>query len=423
MVIRNGFFYLKTTTIRSGLALLAVSGVAWSAEPSFPQRESDDVVRAWLSTPEARSIASAESASRDAASVFHSPVTGWAVELRREQGSSGGESFTTDVAGLAADIDWTGRSFLLNRSGQVTGEAHWLFALADLQEGACTVSALALQAASAVEEATIREEGQGRLDEVVRLLDGRVASGETSAFDLKRVQAQAERHRGELGAALASARGLSHALRVRAGAEVPPPTAPAPLPSWAEIRETALVSAPLLVALERQEAAASISVQAARRLVAPGLGLQGAIRRDATGAVAPEPGFEAGLVFRLPVMDGQIREIREERAMQERSRAELEAARAAIEERLAATWASAEALRADDRYAHHGADLWSEAWTRYLHGEGSLTELLDIAEVEEARDLSAAAWGRQVRTLDLELACRAGTHARALLESALETQP
>jgi len=419
MVFRNGVLYLGSTTIRSGPALLALSGAAWSAEPAT----SDDVVRAWLETPEARAVASAGLAAQEAVSVFHSPVTGLAAELRREQGSTGGDPFSTDVAGLGADIDWTGRSFLLNRSGAAAGEALSLLTLADLQEGACGVSALALQAASAADEAKILEEGQARLDEVVRLLEGRVASGETSAFDLRRVQAQAERHRGELGAALASARGLARALRVRAGVEVPPLAEPAPLPSWDVVRDTALASAPRLGALERQEASAALSLRAAQRLLLPGLGVQGGIRRDAVGDVAPGPGFEAGLLVQLPVLDGRIREIREERALQERSHADLVSARATFEAGLAATWTSAEALRSDDRYAHHGADLWSEAWTRYLHGEGSLTELLDIAEVEEARDLTASAWGRQVRTLDLELACKAGTHARALLESALETHP
>jgi len=80
-------------------------------------------------------------------------------------------------------------------------------------------------------------------------------------------------------------------------------------------------------------------------------------------------------------------------------------------------------LRQEQELGAEPADPWPAAWERYLAGEAELTELLGVTDQSEAEALAGVDWRSQVVTLDLELACAAGTFAQHTLDLTLESAP
>ncbi len=428
MALETGSLHPRTAALSAALSVAASLVLLTPGESAGGDAVSatslEEVAAAWLASDEAQALTAQGAAQARAARVRRTLLSDAGLELRREQGELGGEAYSTSFLGASAELDWTGRALAANRAGELGAETSALQTRASLLEGACDVAGLALAAEARRQRAAAMETAQARLDELVRILDGLATTGGTSAYELGRARGAARQHRLALRSAQAGAADAHAALRALAGHDgldgLPEPGA---LPSLEHIGAQTWEHAPSLRAARLEAESLRQAAQAEGRAWAPSLELYGGVRQDQQGALEPGQGLEVGARIGLPGLDGGHRQAREATANRHRAAAQLQRTEARLLARLAGLHGRGLVLRQEQELGAEPADPWPAAWERYLAGEAELTELLGVTDQSEAEALAGVDWRSQVVTLDLELACAAGTFAQHTLDLTLESAP
>lgn len=396
-----------TTTIRSTSALLLFASlVAQAAEP-VPEVQ---VVEAALARPWATSRLAAGATTTLAEGT---PPPLWSdpeLQLRREQ-ANGPAGADTRAVGGGVDVDLGMASLSHRTAARRREDAARSTQRADATSIVCDLRRGALQVVEAREQLRVHQDLLDRLDAVQHHLERESTAGLASGFASRRLQLVAQTQRVGVEEVRARLDQVRAWLEARSGVDVErvelSPLAPLePLDSWLH---RGLSRDPRLAALRSAVDAARAELTAARRGRVPDLTLQGGARWDAMpDGTSREGGWEVGGALQLPVF-GAGREDRR------RAEAALREAEAALAERevvlsthLRASWSRSKTL-ASGVELPDTEPLWSGAVERYLAGEASLSELLDVGADVEAADLVRV--GRRVseRRARLDLECTAGT--------------
>ncbi len=176
-----------------------------------------------------------------------------------------------------------------------------------------------------------------------------------------------------------------------------------------------------ILALRLQQVAATRDEEAARRQAAPSIRLSGASRFDSLpDGSEPTPGFEFGASLELPLFDQNLRQARSAAAD-----TEMWVARTARRERqilasIEAAWRRGAIVRDLAEAVVDTDGLWTAARARYMGGEGSIDDLLQIARDLEEAQLANLEAEVLLRSADLGLQCAVGRFDDPTIQAALE---
>jgi cobalt-zinc-cadmium efflux system outer membrane protein len=265
--------------------------------------------------------------------------------------------------------------------------------------------------------AQVREdESAGSRDRVSGLADvlgKREAAGESAGFD--RLRAERELIEVEADRALAAVdRGRAQAVlggffaRAPAGTirPMPPPAAPAVLPSVDELMARAETVRGDLQALRHEQAAALLSEQAADRRWIPEPEVIGGTKSSSLGS--GDVGSIFGVHFAVPLFDRALPERASAQARARQAQAGADALRLVLRAQIAA-WRAAvvERRQAADRYraavAANAGEIERIARVSYEAGERGILELLDAYRLGSSARLRQAALDASVREAEIEL--------------------
>lgn len=378
-----------------------------------------EIVRAWLAA-DASGIAAADQRARAAGigpALFDNPELG--VRHEQANGPAGASTdavtgtWTVDL-GLAAASERRAASF--RRDQQPHREA-----LARLDQ-ICRVRSELIELWALQERAEAGRRGTSRFDALTGTLQAWTEAGELSGYERDRVGLSAATHRvaaegaiGEHEAARARWSELT-ALAIDRVALEPIPERP----DLDATRTAALSGHPELAALRMERDARRHELSAARREGLPDLTVAGGVRWDALpDGTSREPGYEIAGAIELPVF-GQSRDAAAAaRATHDEGAALLQRREAEIAAQVSGAFARSEAL-GPALELPDTAVTWKGAVGRYEAGEGSIDELLQVAESIESAELAAVEHRRLRHRAALALSCAAGTFPEPAIQAVLE---
>ena len=413
---------LRATTIYGAWIAITLVGCPALAAPLTEA----ELIRYYLDGP----VASAElrAVEARAASRGTGPAALPNPELEaRHEAARGPAGATTDAVGGTVSLD-LGFSALAERAAAgLRGDAGERWRRAATVAAACELRGVALAHWSAAEQAAVAGAAQARLDELTDSLGELAEAGEVSAYTRDRAALTASAHRAaaaaSLGEALQSQAQLSGLLGAEAEAVKLVQLAPiGPLPVLEDAIEGALSEHPALAALRLERDAAARSEAASRRAAAPDLRVSAGARWDAPVDGEASPGYEIGGALELPLFDWSRADVRASVADSAAMEARIARAEAAARSAVEGTWRRADGLGAAGEGLLDPEAIWRAAHTRYVGGEASLAELLQVAQDVEAALLANIEAERLLRAAHLDLDCAVGRFHAPGLQSTLEDQ-
>ena len=394
---------MRRVTTATGLLLLA-AGLSGSAAQESPMTLEAARAAARRTSPRlaaARNTLEAAAGLVRQAGSYPNPLLTW----NREQTSRGSSVSTQDIAALEQPLDVWSRSARVEaaRRRREAAEARLDAVLGDLDIE--TTRAWA-EAIAADRRATLADTAAAQFREAARVIDERLAAGDVSGFEARRLKLEGARYL----ALSARAHGEQRQARLRlaaltglpADALLPAldavlPVTPLPGISPDSAARLALAVAPELRAALLDARAAEASARETRERRIPEPVLSAGYKSERPAGAGGSAGFVAGISFSLPLWD--------------RSGGAVDAADADARGATAlatGTWLGIErdarsafdaALRADAQLASLAAQLGPEsaaallaARTAYAEGEISLLEFLDtVRAYREAEAMFADA--------------------------------
>jgi len=406
---------ILATTICSISLLLAAAA---QAEDAVPEPE---LVRRFLQSmpidAQLRAVA-----LRQAAAAVPGGMPNPELHYRHDEarGPAGGR---TDAIGASFTIDLGFVAAAQTQAARLRGEALGSQTRQDLVAAVCSLRRDLTALWEAQGRVQVVEVAHGRLHELTSSFEAMVAMGEVSAYDLNRAALADTAHRVEMASAAGDVAALRANIAARTGesvVQVQLVDAAEPH-SLAELLDRARAEHPELVALRLQQAAATRDEAAARREAAPSIRLSGAARFDSLpDGSERSPGFEFGAALELPLFDQNRRQARHAAAD-----TQMWVARVAHRERqilasIEAAWQRGAIVRELAEAVVDTEALWTAACSRYLAGEGSVDELLQIARDLEEAQVATLAAEVLLRSADLSLQCAVGHFDDPTIQTVLE---
>ena len=405
-----------TTRCSFWVALTLAGGPALAA----PMTEAE-LIRDYLDGP----VAGAElrAVEARAASQGTGPAALPNPELEaRHEAARGPAGATTDAIGGAVSLD-LGFSALAERAAAgLRGDAGERWQRAATVSAACELRGAALAHWSASEQSAVAGSAQARLDDLTDALGSLAEAGEVSAYTRDRAALTASAHRAAAAASLGEAlRSQAQLSGLLGGAVDSVQLAPiGPLPALEDAVEGALSEHPALAALRLERDAAARSEAASRRAAAPDLRVSAGARWDAPVDGEASPGYEIGGALELPLFDWSRADVRASVADSAAIEARIARAEAAALSAVEGAWRRADALGAAGEGPLDPEAIWRAARTRYVGGEASLDELLQVAQDVESALLAHIEAERLLRAAHLDLDCAVGRFHAPGLQSVLE---
>jgi len=408
---RLGF---RPTTLRSRWVFLLFLG-APSAAAEGPKTEAD-AVRLYLQSE--LGTLEREASHRTALAARTAPAhANPELEVRHEE-ARGPAGATTDAVGGAISLD-LGLSGLAERSAaKLRGEAgsHWQ--ASTVLDGICAIRRDSTDLFASASTAAAIDESQTRLEALMQTLDALAAVGEVSGYDRDRARLTVTAHRLQAATAGGDLATLRARLSAIIGTSVtdlvlePLPPLPA-RDSWAGQAH------PEIEALRYESLGGAKAESAAKRAAIPDLRVSGGARWDAPPGGTATPGFEVGGALQLPLLDGSRDQVRKAAAERAQTDFRLSRRRAELSATAESAWLRADALSSMGEVADP-AGIWDSAVARYSAGEGSLEDLLQVAEGVEAASVASIEHQRQLRHARIDLACAIGRFDEPALQDAFE---
>lgn len=407
------------TTFSRMVALLALGAVApsWAAEPVTEAELVRRVLDAPVATADLEAVDAQTRADRTAVSLFDSP----ALEARHEA-ARGDFGATTYALGASLTVDLGFSPLAHTRAGRLRGSAGDHRRAAVVLETVCGVRADAVELWAANRSASASQASQERLDRLLETLAALGEAGETSGYDRDRAALSVMAHQTSTAQRLGAAEGLRARVSALAGGEVVDVAlAEVPDPPAIEASIAALASHPVLRALALERDAQQADRDGSRRDQLPDLMLSGGSRWDAgpTGGPATQ-GFEVGGAVQIPWMNGDRAAARQHTAAHAAAEARLARARAELEAEVRGAHRRVETLTFPSTLITAPEAVWTATIERYRAGEGSLDDLLQVADAVEAAGLAGVERERMWRRARLDLSCSSGQFADPNLQSVLE---
>ncbi|MFT4975685.1 MAG: outer membrane protein TolC [Myxococcota bacterium] len=409
--------WLLPTTICS---LLSASGPLIGAASAQEPAAEASLISRYLAGPIMASHQAALQAETSAAGALPSLLPNPELEVRREE-ARGPAGATTEAIGGALTVD-LGFAALSERSAaRLRGEAGTHYRHAATLAAVCSARADLLSLQEARDRASVTASSATRLEGVLSILTALSAAGDGAGYDRDRAALALTAHR----MAAATAKGdqatqearLAALLGQAAGAVELAPLQPQPSLSESVERST---THPALLALQLEQSAAGQSTAAARRAVVPDLRLSGGARWDAppSGGAATQ-GYEVGAAVSLPVFDVARTERRSAEADEARAAATVTESSAMLRAAVEGAWSRADALSGS--LAPLDAErIWTSARARYLGGESTNDELLQVTgELSDAQLAGTESFYRY-RRARLDLSCAVGHFEEPDIQAALE---
>lgn len=377
-----------------------------SAGPALTEEE---LITSYLARGATAQRSELLAAHREGAEVARAWAPSWRVEALHEESTSSETAFVSDVLSVGVEIELGRANATASLHARERVAAAELAVFADVVDTVSEVRLHALAGWRARREAGVLRAGQDRIAVFLDELSRQVEAGEQARFDLERLRAFAATHEMRARVAEAAARAERTRLAALTGQDVASLEwgEPRALPGRDGVLSLVLGSHPLLTALRRRVAAASVAVELAGRTHAGSLDLRAGYRRDDAPLTAPGEGYELQAAYTLPAFS--LRE--QATALARAERGELTLLLARAERRIAAdvdaALARLAALEPVETEEPVGVEsLRAGSLRRYRSGEATLTELLDVLAGQEERELlqiGAAAARRQAR-LELDRA-------------------
>lgn len=383
-----------------------------------------ELLRALLSGPAFTAQLTAAEAQADARGTAPPVLSNPELQGRYED-ARGQTGATTEGLGASLSIDLGFADALEARAASLRRRAGHSQVRALRLEAICQTRARALDLWALGERRHVAGLAHDRLDGVVALAEQLATAGEVSGFDRDRVLLAASVHRVSHDQAESRALGLRAELWATTGLQLDSirllPVGP--LEDRATLVAAALETDPVRRSLQLERDAAETSLRARRRAAVPDLVVQGGARWDRLpGASDRARGFEIGGALEIPLFDRHQQEIADARGSLAWITAEQVQREAEVRARVDAAWHQVHAL-SQPAETVDGTRIWEGARSRYASGEGSIEELLAVADDVEAAALAHVTLQRLNRRAHLDLACAVGRFVEPTIQRLLEVAP
>ena len=369
------------------------------------------LISRYLSGPVAQVHEEAVTAAAAADSTMPALLANPEVAVRRED-ANGIAGATTEAVGGSLTVDLGFASLSARSAAQLRGQRGEHLRRAQGLTAICSFRRDLLSAWDASARMAITTATLARLEALLAALSERAEAGGIPDYDRDRLLLVMASH--QLDAAAAQGTYAAQQARLAAQLDSPGPfslslSSPPPLAPLAD-HLSRLQLHPRLAVLQLEAEAAAQDRTAARRSAVPDLHLSGGVRWDAPpdGGTAAQ-GHELSASLELPLFDLERSERSAAAAREAAAVAALEDAQAMTRAEVEGAWERASALSSLSPLTwQDGERIWEDTQTRHLAGEGSIDELLRVAEELADARLAMAEGEYRYRSARLELSCAAG---------------
>lgn len=390
---------------------IALAGLLLSTAAADQAPAESMIISRYLSGPIAPLQEAAVAAAAAAGSTLPPLLANPEVGIRRED-ANGTAGAATEAVGGALTVELGFASLSARSAAQIRSQRVDHLRREQTLTAICTVRQDILSLWDTNRRVLITTATLARLEEVLLALSERAAAGESSGYDRDRVQLAMATHRLSAASAQGAYAAQQAWLASQLGSQDPVAVQLSPLPPLAPLSDHLAHSQqhPRLAALQLAAEAAAQDRITARRSAAPDLHLAGGVRWDAPpdGGAAAQ-GHELSAALELPLFDLERSARQDATAREAAAAADLESARAAARAGVEGAWERASALESLPLLTwQDGERIWGAARARHQAGEGSIDELLRVAEELGSARLATAESQLRYRTARLELSCAAG---------------